>query len=506
MVNLATSNEVLLGIDVGSSGCKVVAIDAAGAIVAEASHPYPTHYPRPGWAEQDATDWYEASVAAARACVLALGGASVAAIAVDGPAHNVVILGALDEPLAPVIHWSDLRSASQADRLETEIGRRVFEVTYQRVNPLWTLPQLLWVREHRPSVLDGAHKILVTKDYVRYRLVGDYATDPYDAVGTQLFAAGDLRWSEELCDRIGLSTHAMPTVRAPAEVAGGLLPQAAADIGLTAGIPVVTGSGDTVIEAMAVGVTEPGDALVKLASSGIVIAVADRPLPSREIQTYPHVIPDRWIGLAGTNSGAGIVRWFADVFLSGRNAGVDAINEMAAGVSPGAEGLLLLPYLSGARSPLWNPHVRGQFSRVTPRHTVDHFARATLEGVAFSVRHAAEALDSAGYRREELRLIGGGVRGDAWAQIVVDVFGTPARRHNVDAPAYGSALLAGIGIGWFSWDSLPALSEASSRRFEPSPTASDTYNRVFAEYKRMAETATELATELADLSGGPDAS
>jgi len=393
------------------------------------------------------------------------------------------------EPVAPTIHWSDVRSAPQSARLEAQAGDSIFEMTLQQVNPLWSLSQLVWMAENRPKVWRDVDRIRLAKDYVRSRLVGgDYLTDPYDATGTQLYDPVHRCWLDELLEMIGRTPEQMPEVREAADVAGELSREAAAATGLRPGTPVVVGGGDSALEALAVGVVEPGDSLVKLASSGTVVAVSEIPSPSRSIQTYPHVVSGRWIGLAGTNSGAGTLRWLAEGFLGGgQEVAIESVVRMAGEAPPGSEGLLFHPYLSGSRSPQWNPNMRGQYSGISERHRAPHLARATMEGVVFALRHAAEAVDRAGYRRDTLRLIGGGADSNLWAQIVADTFGIPAERILGSVPAHGAALLAGIGAGLLSWEGLGDLRLRPVDRFFPNRDRREVYATVYDDFRLMAD-------------------
>jgi xylulokinase len=481
--------DLLVGVDIGSSSCKAVAVEPDGKLVGEGLSPYPTDRSQPGRAEQDPRHWHQAAVAAIRACLEGLAGERVAGIGIGGPAHNVAMAGDDGEPVAPTIHWSDLRSIPQCHRLETEFGDRVFDITLQRVNPLWTLPQLMWMKENRTDVWAGVCRIQVVKDFVRSRLTGGgYVTDPYDATGTQLYDPRRGRWVVELLELIGFSPDRMPAVRDPGEVAGELDRQAAADLGLRTGTPVVVGSGDSVLEALAIGTVEPGDSLVKLASSGTVIAVAETPLPSREIQTYPHVVPGRWIGLAGTNSGAGTLQWLAEGLLDGGpGTSIDALVAAAAAAPPGSDGLLFHPYVAGGRSPQWNPLMRGHLSGISEGHGREHLVRATLEGVVFALRHAAEAADAAGHRRTNLRLIGGGAASDLWARIVAEVFAMPVERILGSAPGYGAALIAGMGAGVLSDRDLAARHLPPADRIIPDPERSDAYQSLFRVFVERAE-------------------
>lgn len=481
------TEKVLLGIDVGSSSSKAVAVSENGEILAAGAASHPTTYPRPGWAEQDAADWAHSTVEAVRQCVGGLSGSKVVAVAVDGPAHNFALIDGDDEVIGPVIHWSDLRSARQAEELAARAGDEIFDVSWHTVNPSWSLAQLAWIRERQPDVWAQARKLLVTKDFVRYRLTGEIATDPYDAWGTQLFDVRESVWSEMLCGLVGLSGSVLPKVLAPHDMAGHITEEAAALTGLSAGTPVFVGSGDTVTEALGIAVHQPGDSVVKLATSGTVLVVTSGPRPDRSLLTYPHVVPESFISMAATNSGAGTMQWFRRAFLTSSDIPDDLVSltDLAASAPPGADGLMFHPFLMGERAPYWDPGLRAAFSGITASHALAHFVRSVLEGVAFSLRDGLRALEANDAPAENLRLVGGGARSDVWSQILADVFARPVTRVEVPAPAYGTALLAGVGMEWFDWDAVPEPGTTHMTLFEPREDIVDIYESGYGRYREL---------------------
>lgn len=278
---------VLIGVDVGSSGAKASALDSRGRILAVSdTHSYPTHYPRPGWAEQNPEDWYAAACAAIRQCVGAGRTApqTVAGLAVVGPAHNVALMDEAGNLPGPTIHWSDLRSAPQCERLERLYGAEIFRTTGQPVNPSWTLAQLLWLKENEPDCWARLRRVLATKDYVRYRLTGVYATDVYDAIGLQLYDLHGDHWFPEMCALIDFPVEWLPPVLPSFAVGGGLLPNAAEATGLRPGTPVAVGSADVTVEAFGIGAVEPGCAIVKLGTAGCINLVTAAPHPSERVE------------------------------------------------------------------------------------------------------------------------------------------------------------------------------------------------------------------------------
>lgn len=493
--------QYLIGVDIGSSDCKTIIIDELGTVIARQSKPYPTRYPRPGWAEQDPEDWYQVACQTVHACMDMAGidPHAVACLAVDGPAHNVALLDETGKVLYPVIHWSDLRSVPQAARIEAMDGDRVFQITYSRVNPSWTLTQLLWLKENEPQVWSRLRRIMVTKDYVRYRFTGLYQTDVYDAIGTQLYdVAGDC-WSAELAALLPFDPQCFPEVLPAAAISGSLLPDAAHDTGLATGTLVAVGSGDSVVEAFGIGAIGPGQGTVKLGTAANVNLVTAHPYPSNQSITYRHVVPERWLSIAATNSGTSTMRWFRDTFCrlevqqaKEQNLSVyDLIDQLAAGAPAGAEGLLFHPYLMGERSPHWNPYLRGSFVGINTSHTMHHFARAILDGVAFSIRDCLQVVEKFDQPIDTLYLIGGGAKSHLWRQILCDVLGRSLIKPAIEDAAFGSALIAGVAIGVFSdWEEAVSTCVRADDVLHPQPDVHALYDELFVIYKQITEALT----------------
>lgn len=501
---------LLLGVDVGTSGCKVVAVDPHGTVVAAGSQRYPTRYPRPGWAEQDAEDWYRAACGAIRACLEAGGlrPQNVAALSVAGPAHNVALMDGQGRLLYPTIHWSDLRSTPQSERLEAESGEDIFGITYQRPNPSWTLPQLLWLRENEPQVWSRLRRILVTKDYVRYRLTGAYQTDVYDAIGTQLYDVEAGAWSARLCELLGFPADRLPEVLPAEALSGRVHAQAAADTGLLEGTPVAVGSGDSVVEALGVGVVKPGQCVVKLGTAANVNLVLAGPRPSAKVITYRHLVDGHYFAITATNSGTSTMTWFRDTFARhelqqaearGLSA-YDLIGHLAAGAPAGCEGLLFHPYLMGERSPYWDPRLRGDFVGISARHQRQHFARAMLEGVAYSIRDCLHAVEELGQPIVERRLLGGGARSSLWRRILCDVLGQPLAKPVVEGASFGAALLAGVAVGVFAgWAEAVAVCVQVEETLKPDPAAHGLYDEYFEVYRMVTRDLAPHSHRLAEL-------
>lgn len=488
--------QYLLGIDVGSSDCKVVLISTSGEIIAQRAQSYPTHQLGEGRVEQNPEDWYQVACAVTRDCVGASGidPVQIAGAAVDGPAHNVALLDEAGAVLRPTIHWSDLRSIPQTERLEDALGHTILSTTYCRVNPAWTLPQLLWLKENEADIWARLRRILVTKDYVRYRMTGVYQTDIYDAIGTQLYDVELGVWSPELTDLLGFRAAWLPCVEHASAISGPLLPHAAEAMGLVSGIPVAVGSGDSVVEAFGIGAIEPGHCIVKLGTAANVNLVTARPYPSRQTITYQHVIPSHWFTITATNSGAATMRWFRETFFQRESEQAQArgvsiheiIDQMADGVAPGSDGLIFHPYLKGERSPYWDPYLRGDFVGISAQHNMHHFARAVLEGVAYSIRDCLQVVAAIGEPVTRFTLIGGGSKSAVWRRILCDVLGEPLHRPQNESAAYGSALLAGVATGVFAdWQTAVDQCVQTREIIHPDAANHELYDAYFDVYRSI---------------------
>ena len=488
----------LIGIDVGSSDCKCIIMDTTGYIIADKTQAYSTHFPHTNWAQQNPEDWYQSACNTVKACLETSGinPAHVIGIAIDGPAHNVALMDEDGEILYPTIHWSDLRSVPQSDYLDTQYGSDIFKTTYCRVNPAWTLSQLMWLKENEPIVWSRLRRILVTKDYVRYRFTGNYQTDEYDAIGTQLYDVEQECWSSELCALLDFDPSWLPPVLSATAIGGGLTASAAQDTGLIEGIPIAVGSGDSVVEAAGIGALSAGQCLVKLGTAANVNLVTAKPLPSQGSITYRHVVDDYWFTITATNAGAYTMRWFRDTFCryEVEQAALQNINvyeltdKLAESSVAGSHGLLFHPYIRGERSPYWDPQLRGNFVGIHARHTIHDFARAVLEGVSYSIRDCLDVVKSLGQPIEKLFVIGGGAKSVLWRQILCDVLGETLIKPSVEDAAFGSALLAGIAVGAFdNWEHAVRVCSQSESQIIPNTETRRLYDDYFDVYRAVTQ-------------------
>ena len=487
--------DLLLGIDFGSGGCKVTLIDTGGHTVGEASVEYRTWYEHPGWAEQEPSDWFPAMCEALDA--LRRAGADftrIAAVAFDGSTHNAVLLDDAMKPLRRTIMWTDQRSAEECAQLEREFGGRIFETAFQQPTPTWTLPQLCWLSRHEPEVMKKVRHLLFVKDFVRYQLTGVAVTDRIEAQGTLFFDMKRGTWSEELAARAGVPAAALPRLVEPTDRTGEVIAEAARLTGIPAGTPVICGSSDSAAEDYGAGAIEPGDAIVKLATAGNVNVMTAEAHPHPQTLTYSHIVPGMWYTVSATNAAAVCQRWFRDLFCEeekrrGAELGVKSFELMdrLAETSPaGSNGLFFHPYLQGERCPYWDPKLRGSFTGIGMGSTRADFLRALLEGVAFSLRDCRSLIDELGLPMKRIFLIGGGARSRIWSEIVCNVMNVPVELPSPGDASFGAALLAGVGAGIYP-DAQSAVRQCLtiSRRIEPDPELSARYAGLFQTYRAI---------------------
>ena len=485
-----------LGIDVGTGGSRAVLVDARGSVVASATVEHePFASPQAGWAEQDARDWWRASAAAVRAVLSAEGvrAEKVGGVGLTGQMHGSVLLDEAGEVLRPALIWCDQRTDEQCRALTERVGAaRLIELTCNPALTGFTLPKLLWVREHEPEVWARVRSVLLPKDYVRLRLTGERAIDVADASGTLLLDVAARRWSREMLEAAEIDERVLPPVFESAEVVGRVSAAGAEATGLKEGTAVVAGAGDQAAGAVGMGIVRPGSVSATIGTSGVVFAATDRPAldPRGRVHTFCHALPGRW-HVMGVTQGAGLsLRWFRDQFGAGPDDGRDPyerLSEEAAGAPAGAGGVLWAPYLMGERTPHLDPHARAALVGINASHTRAHVVRAVMEGVAFSLRDTFEIFGEMKVPVEAVRLGGGGARSGLWRQIQADVYGREVETVEAEeGAAYGAALLAGVGSG--AWASVEEACDSVVRvakRIPHDPQASALLNERYEAFRRL---------------------
>jgi xylulokinase len=464
---------VTLGIDVGTSGTKTIAVDASGKILASASAEYPCEYPRPGWSEQDPDLWWSATVATIRD-VLAqahLKPSEISGIGLSGQMHGSVLLDADGHVLRPALLWNDQRTAAECAEIEDRAGGRaaLARLVGNRALTGFTAPKLLWVRRHEPQVWEKVRQVLLPKDYIRYRLSGTYATEVSDASGTLLLDVANRRWSDELLGRLELDRALLPSCHESPEVSATVSEIGSEATGLVRGTPIVGGGGDQPAGAVGNGIVRAGVVSATMGTSGVVFAHTPEPGydPEGRLQRGCHAVPGAWHVMGVVLSAGGSFRWvrdeLGDVEMEAAPArGVDPyelLSDEAALAQPGCEGLFFLPYLTGERTPHFDPDARGGWVGLTVRHTRSDLIRSVLEGVTYAMRDSLELIRAMGVEPEQIRVSGGGARGKLWRQIQADVYGRDVVTINAaEGPAFGAAILALVGTG--AYPSVPEACDA----------------------------------------------
>lgn len=492
---------LLLGLDIGTTGTRALLVDEEGHVVASAVSEYPLYTPQPQWAEQDPADWWQATIEATRAALARAGvsGEAVGGVGLSGQMHGVVLLDEHDEVLRPSIIWCDQRSQAQCDWITERVGaQRLIELTCNPALTGFSAPKLLWIRDNEPHTYERGRKFLLPKDYIRFKLTGEYASEVSDASGTTLFDVRKRRWSDEVLSALGVERDLLPEVYESPVVSGRVSASAAEATGLAAGTPVVGGGGDQAAGAVGNGVVESGILSSTIGSSGVLFAFTDEPVLDSKgrMQSFCHAVPGKW-HVMGVTQGAGLsLRWFRDNFgeaemLVSNLSGIDPyvlLDREAEQAPVGSEGLLFLPYLMGERAPHLDPDAKGVFFGITARHTRLHMVRAIFEGVAYSLRDALEIMrGEMAIPVEQVRASGGGGRSALWRQIQADVFNTELVTINVsEGPAYGVALLAGVGTGvWGSVEEACRATIEVVQHIRPIPENVAVYERFYAIYRAL---------------------
>ncbi len=501
----ATDNPLLLGIDFGTGGCKITVIDIKGFVLAEASQDYKTYHPKPRYCEQNPDDWFSALLTCISQIKSKVNLHSIVGLSVDASTHNAVLLDKDMNVIRPTIMWLDQRSTNEVLLLEQQYGDKIFEIGYQKVTPTWTLPQLLWIKNNEKDNFKKIDKIMFIKDYVRYQLTGTWQTDFIDAQGTLLFDMKKYSWSQELCDLIELPIQTLPPICKPTDITGVITPEAAHLTGLLEGIPVVCGTTDVTAEDYGAGAIEPGQCIIKLATAGNLNVMMAKPMPSAKTLTYSHIIPDLWYTAVATNTAASSMRWFKDTFCEAELAKADRegrsvyqlLEDEAKEIPVGAEGLLFHPYLMGERAPYWDANLRASFIGVTMAHRKGHFIRAVMEGVAFSLKDCLNLAERMSLNITEFILIGGGSKSDLWSQVVCDVLGKKVITPKITDASFGTALIAGVGIGIFH-NLTNAINKCvkNGNEFIPNPEHHAYYQKQFKYYGEIRDKLRNLYLEM----------
>jgi xylulokinase len=489
-------NIYILGIDVGTGGTRALIVDDRGRVVASATEEHALFAsPQIGWAEQHPDNWWAACLVAVPQALKHAGlvGDDIACVGFSGQMHGAVMLDESGRVVRPALIWCDVRTDAQSRALTEKIGaERIIQLTCNPALTNFTLTKFLWVRENEPDNWKRVRSVMLPKDYVRFRLTGDRATDMADASGTLLLDVANRRWSQEMLEAAEIDRNLLPALYESPDVCGRVSATAATATGLKVGTPVVAGAGDQAAGAIGMGIVTPGSVSVTIGTSGVVFAATDAPALDRQgrLHTFCHAIPGRWHVMGVTQAAGLSLCWFRDQFGGCATDGrvpYERLTEEAAAAPPGCNGLLFTPYLMGERTPHLDPHARGAFVGLTASHTRADVIRAILEGVAFSLRDTFSIFDEMNVPVKSVRLGGGGARSALWRQIQADVYGHEIEIVEAEeGAAYGAALLAGVGAGlWPSVDEACASVIRVANRVPPRADVVAKLNNNYAAYRRV---------------------
>ena len=485
--------DYLLGMDIGTSGTKGVLMDREGKIYAQAGREYSIDIPQPGWAEQDPKMWWEAAIQIIREVVKEseIDPRQIRGIGLSGQMHGAVFLDKNLQPFRPAIIWADQRSSSQCEFIYQKIGKeRLAELTGNPIATGFMCSTLLWMKENQPEEFNQIYKVILAKDYIRYKLTGNLGAEVTDASSTLLLDIKRRCWSEELLDILNFPLKILPEeVHESQEVAGYLLAEVARNTGLLEGIPVVYGGGDQSMQAVGNGVIRPGILSSTVGTGGQLFITIDKFTydPKLRIHTFCHAIPYNY-HLQGAILSAGLsLKWLRENILHTPDS-YPMFDEEAEKIRAGSEGIIFLPYLLGERSPYMNPQARGVFFGLSLKHHRAHLIRAVMEGVVFALRDCLEVFEELGIKIEQIIASGGGAKSGVWRQMQADIFNKEiSMTQSIEQAAMGAAILAGVGVGLYKdvEDGCKKVVKLKEEKIKPIPENVDIYNQQFKIYQSL---------------------
>ena len=449
----------LIGIDVGTTGTKTILIDENGNLIASSLVEYPLYTPKPKWAEQDPEDWWRGTVESIKSVMdqSKVKPEDVSGLGLSGQMHGLVLIDKDHKVLRPAILWCDVRTTEQCNYITEKVGKEL--LVKSTCNPAlegFTAPKVIWVRDNEPGIYEKAFKMMLPKDYVRFRLTGEIASEVSDAAGTILFDVRNRKWSQEVLDRLEIDYDLMPPCYESIDVCGKITPKVAEMTGLKPGTPVVGGGADNACTAVGNGIVVTGKTSASIGTSGTMLTPTDTPEvdPGLRAHTFCHCVPNKWYVMGVMLQAGGAFRWFRDTLGDkekelAQEKGVDPyeiLTEKAAQVEPGCEGLIFLPYLIGERTPHGDANAKGVFFGLTLRHGKNHLVRSVMEGVTYGMRDSLEIIKGLGLDVGQITATGGGARSKFWRQMQADIYNAEVVTINIaEGPAFGAAILAGVG-------------------------------------------------------------
>lgn len=495
----------LLGIDIGTSACKVAVFDRCGQVKASASGDYSVYYPQEGWAEQNPEEWWKAVCLSVREA-LKKGGINpeeIAGIGIDGQSWSAIAMDKGGEVLTNTPIWMDTRAADICDELNEKAGAdNIFELSGNSLQPAYTTAKIIWYQRNMPDIYEKTDKILQSNSYIVYKLTGEMSQDLSQGYGLHCFDMHTGTWDEGMGEKLGIPASMLPKLYPCHEIVGKVTEKAAKECGLAGGIPVAAGGLDAACGTLGAGVIRPGECQEQGGQAGGMSICMDTYKADERLILGFHVVPGRWLLQGGTTGGGGVMRWLQREFADyereeGKRSGkssLELFNEAAGKVPAGCDGMVFLPYMAGERSPIWNPNAKGVYYGLDFSKTKGHFIRSAMEGVAFSLRHNLETAKEAGADVQVLKAMGGSANSLLWTQIKSDVTGKPVTVPSSDtATTLGAAILAGVGVGMYrDFEEAVSLTVQDKRFHEPEEKHCEVYERAYQKYLKIYENLKEL--------------
>lgn len=495
----------LLGIDIGTSACKIAIFDRGGQVLSAATKDYPVYYPHPGWAEQNPEEWWTAVCQAIKEALRQgkIDPGEIAGVGIDGQSWSAIAVDEDGRILANTPIWMDTRAAGICRELNEAVGAdALFALSGNSLQPSYTTAKILWYKREIPEVYSRIDKILQSNSYIAYRLTGEMTQDLSQGYGLHCFDMRKGIWDETMAERLGIPVRFLPPIHPCHEIIGTVTAEAAEASGLKQGTPVAAGGLDAACGTLGAGVVRPGETQEQGGQAGGMSICIDRYKADPRLILGYHVVPGCWLLQGGTTGGGGVMRWLEKEFgayerLIGKETGkssLDLYNEAAEAIAPGSDGVIFLPYMAGERSPIWDPKARGVYYGLDFSKTKGHFIRAAMEGVAFALRHNLDTAESIGVKAEVLRAMGGSANSLLWTQVKADVTGkTIVVPASDTATTLGAAMLAGVGTGLYkNFDEAVSLTVQTRRRHEPNPANREIYEKNYHTYLKLYEQLKDL--------------
>ncbi len=480
----------VLGVDFGGGASKATLMDKDGRVIHTATAEYSTDYGEDGRAEQNPYDWYRAAVKNIRTVLDGIDPSLIDCVCFDAATHTAVLLDEKGEPVCPSVYWTDTRSVNEKNDLEKNFGDEIFQKCKHRVDTIWSLPEIMFVKNNAPKTFSRVKKVTFAKDFVRGKFTGDFVTDRIEAEGSMLFDFDKRDWDDTLLSLAGLTRKMMPTVVSPLDVVGKVNEAAARDTGLLVGTQVICGATDTAMEVLAAGAVKSGDVTLKLATAGRICVISDGFYPDRNIINYSHLKDGLCYPGSATKSCAASLRWFRDTF----GGDYSEFDEMAKDIPIGCDGLVFNPYLMGELTPYADPAIRASFIGFGASHTKAHFARAVMEGVAMSLLDCKNYLEEHGIAPGNRAVaIGGGAKSALWRQIVADALDLTLVVTERSDSSLGSCMCAGVAVGYFAdLDDAVVHTQKIIEQTHPIRENTEKYRALFKKYKKIGKFLSEL--------------